>query len=369
MHLEIIGRGLNTHRSPESDPGTRGYSLGRAQSKAIANTVAVYERMFSEDMGLARADVLSRGGEVAERVGAVRPDLVEEMSGIAAGAGQPEELLAAINARTELLAGGELASGAGECSVAGMASPGGGRCVLAQNWDFHPDLAPSRLVWTIELANGAWLCTFTEAGLLAKTGLNDAGLGVTLNFLASDADGGVDGLPVHVLLRMVLDSCRDAGQAARLLEKAAVSASACVTVATAGDDPSLAAYELSPRGTRAIQADERGRLAHTNHFVGAVPVRDLLASGPSGAGSVSRLEQVEAGLREIDSEEPVRELQALLSTRRPGEEDGSVFRREVEEGPWLQRCATLATLVYDLAARRMWVRVGDDPSAPLQPAP
>jgi isopenicillin-N N-acyltransferase like protein len=361
-------RGLNTHRSPGSDPGTRGYRLGQAQTGAIANTVAVYERMFSEDMGLARPDVLSRGAEVAGRVAAVRPDLVEEMSGIAAGAGQPEELIAAINARTELLAGGELASGAGECSVAGIASPDGSRCVLAQNWDFHPDLAPSRLVWTLELENGAWLSTFTEAGLLAKTGLNDAGLGVTLNFLASDADGGLDGLPVHVLLRMVLDSCRDTGQAARLLEAAAVSASACVTVASAEDDCGLAAYELSPRGTRTIEADDRGLLAHTNHFVGGPPVRDLIASGPSGAGSVSRLEQVEAGLREIDPEEPVRELQALLSTRHPGDEDGSVFRRVVEEDPWLQRCATLATVVYDLVARRMWVRVGDDPNAPLQPA-
>ena len=55
------------------------------------------------------------------------------------------------------------------------------------------------------------MSTFTEAGLLAKTGLNDAGLGVTLNFLASDADGGLDGMPIHLLLRMLLEEGTDHG--------------------------------------------------------------------------------------------------------------------------------------------------------------
>ena len=117
-----------------------------------------------------------------------------------------------------------------------------------------------------------------------------------------------------------------------------------------------------------MSADEAGRLAHTNHFVADPPVRDLIAAGPGGAGSVSRLEQVEAALRELDGSDPVRALHALLSSRHPGDEDGSLFRRVVAQDPWLQRCATLATIVYDLSARRMWIRVGADPDAPLQAA-
>ena len=44
-----------------------------------------------------------------------------------------------------------------------------------------------------------------EAGLLAKTGMNAAGLGLVTNALVTDADVGEPGLPYHVLLRAVLD--------------------------------------------------------------------------------------------------------------------------------------------------------------------
>ena len=359
--------GLTVHRSHEADPGSRGFALGHAAAAAIANTVAVYKRMFSEDMGLGSDVVLRHGAEIAERVSLVRPDLVEEMSGIAAGARQPDELIFALNARTELLAGGEVASGGGECSVAGATSTDGGRCLLAQNWDFHPDLAASRLLWHVQLGGGAWMSTFTEAGLLAKTGLNDAGLGVTLNFLASDTDGGLDGMPIHLLLRMLLDGCRTAADAERLLNDTAVSASAAITVASAAGE--LTSYELSPRGVWTVQADAAGLLAHTNHFIAEVPVRDLIAAGSGGPGSLSRLDAVETGLRDLEAADPVEALGALLSSRHEGDEHGSVFRREVAEDPWLERFATLATVVYDLAARRMWIRVGADPGAPLVEAP
>jgi isopenicillin-N N-acyltransferase-like protein len=353
---------MNIHRSSEATPGDRGRGLGRAQRDAIANTAAVYVRLFSEDVGLEMDEVLRRGHRVAEQLQAVRPDLVEEIAGIAAGASQPEALVAALNARTELLAGGALARGGGECSVAGMISRAESRCLLGQNWDFHPDLARSRLVWRVELPGGFWFTTFTEAGLVGKTGLNAAGIGVALNFLAADADGGTGGLPVHVLLRTILDSCRDPGAAGPLLAQATVQSSACITVA---DGDTLCSYELSPRGTEAVHADEHGLLAHTNHFLRSPRARDLIVEGPGARSSVSRLAQVQAGLRELDPRDPVSGMAALLSTERT--EDGAepVFRRDTTQGPWLERCATLATLVYDLGQRRMWIRTDPDPRAPL----
>ena len=84
-----------------------------------------------------------------------------------------------------------------ECSVVGQ----GG--LLAQNWDWHPDAAASTVVWIVEHEHG-WFATLTEAGMLAKIGLNDAGLGVCLNLLNTTADGGLDGTPVHLLLRRTL---------------------------------------------------------------------------------------------------------------------------------------------------------------------
>ena len=68
----------------------------------------------------------------------------------------------------------------------------GDGAVLMQNWDWHPDLAPSRLVWTVDQGDGRWFATFTEAGILGKVGLNSDGLSLCLNLLATSDDGGLD---------------------------------------------------------------------------------------------------------------------------------------------------------------------------------
>src|SRR6266446_10660130 len=53
--------------------------------------------------------------------------------------------------------------------------------------------------------DGPDFVTVVEAGLLAKAGLNAAGLGLVTNALVTDADVGEPGLPYHVLLRAILD--------------------------------------------------------------------------------------------------------------------------------------------------------------------
>ena len=58
----------------------------------------------------------------------------------------------------------------------------------------------------------------TEAGILAKLGDQRAhGVACGLNFLTCSADGGLDGVPIHVLLRLVLERCATAAEALALL--------------------------------------------------------------------------------------------------------------------------------------------------------
>jgi isopenicillin-N N-acyltransferase like protein len=168
--------------------------------------------------------------------------------------------LLAVNARTELLAG----SAGGECSLLAARAPGG--AWLAQTWDWHPALAPVALVWTVVHAGG-WFATVTEAGLLAKLGLNDHGLALGLNFLTCSSDGGLAGTPVHALARLVLERCGTGAAARALLGGARCTASSCLTVAAAGADDDLFAAELSPGGPRIAEPDADGRLVHTNHFL------------------------------------------------------------------------------------------------------
>jgi isopenicillin-N N-acyltransferase like protein len=238
------------HVSREPRPGDRGRGLGAACADAVGLTLTVYRRLLREAAGLGPAELRAAGDVVGA---GLDPALLEEVEGIAAGARVDVRELLAVQARTELLGGG-----AGECSL--LAARGSW---LAQTWDWHPALAPAALAWTVVDGEG-WFTTVTEAGLLAKLGVSGAGLACGLNFLTCSADGGLDGVPIHVLARLVLARCGSGAEARTLLAGARVSASSCLTVAADGD---LFAAELSPGGTGIVEADPDGRLVHTNHFL------------------------------------------------------------------------------------------------------
>lgn len=297
------------HRSDEPTATQRGEAFGRAMAAQVQHTVAVYRRMFDERGVTVPADLPPHA----------------EIDAIAHGAGVDPNLLRAVNARTELLAGAD------ECSVQGA----GG--LLAQNWDWHPDLAASTVIWIVE-HHGSWFATVTEAGMLAKIGLNDAGLGVCLNILRTTADGGTDGTPIHLLLRTVLETAHTVDEAIDVLTAARVTASSAVTVATAGD---IAHVELSPGGANVL----RGTVgAHTNHFI--VP--------PKAGTDVMAVESPTTHLRlDVVRTQPL--LDALRS--HDGHPKG-VCRHVDDSDPWVDQSVTIASVVMDLSKRRLHVAAG-----------
>jgi isopenicillin-N N-acyltransferase like protein len=307
------------HRSQERTAYERGEAFGRAQAAPIANTLALYRRMFKETTG---ADAVEQGERVR-----LTPEADEELAGISAGANEDVRELRAANVRTEILAG----TNRSECSVVGA----GG--LLAQNWDWHPDAGASTVVWIVEHEHG-WFVTLTEAGLLAKIGLNDAGLGVCLNLLNTTADGGLDGTPIHLLLRQTLQNCRSVDDAVALLTSARTSASSAVTVATPND---VATVELNPGGANVI----RGHVgAHTNHFL-EPPKRGEDTTPEESPSTIPRLEVVRS--------------QPLLDALRSHETHPKGVCRHVDElEPWADRTETVASVVMNLAARRFHVAAG-----------
>ena len=311
---------FGVHRSAERAPYDRGLAFGRAQAAAVGRSIALYRRLFEETGG---TDARRAGREV--RLG---PAEQEEIRGIADGTGQDELELRAVNARTEILAPDGPRS---ECSVVGQ----GG--LLAQNWDWHPDAAATTVVWIVEHEHG-WFATLTEAGMLAKIGLNDAGLGVCLNLLTTTADGGLDGTPIHLLLRRTLQTCRTVDEAVELLTSARTSASSAVTVATPND---VASVELNPGGANVI----RGTVgAHTNHFLEPPRLGHDIAPDESPS-TISRLEVVRT--------------QPLLDALRSHESHPKGVCRHLDPAePWVEQTVTVASVVMNLAAGRFHVAPG-----------
>jgi isopenicillin-N N-acyltransferase like protein len=263
----------------------------------VTATVAVYERLLPPGV-----PDLSRW-----------PDLVEEVEGIAAGAQVPVRSLLALQARTELLGGAE-------CSLIGR--PG----IVEQNWDWHPDIEP--MLWRVEQPGGRWFATLTEPGMLGKIGLSSAGLCFGLNFLRCSLDGGMRGVPIHVLLRVLLDRTDSFDAALELLTTAEVSASSCITV---GSEAKVVGVELSPGGCSVIWSE---RILHTNHFLDGPPTGEDLeaAEDPSTFARLGELERT-GSLR-------------------------SVWCHEDPDAPWPDRRATLASVVMEPGAGRMRVTDG-----------
>lgn len=333
------------HHSAPQSPGARGRELGSVHADAVAHTVGVYRRLFAASRGLGAADVRAAGARVRRTVAPDHPELAEEIEGIAAGARVDPLDLFAVNARTELMAG----SLRGECST--IAVRDGRGATLMQNWDWHPELAASRLLWTVEQRDGRWFATFTEAGILAKVGLNSDGLSLCLNLLATSDDGGLDGLPVHLALRLILERCSTVDDVAALLAGASFGGSSCLTVMSA--DGEVGVFEVhAGRGAGRLPADGAWT-AHTNHFLSPLPAGTVDTIRRDWPDTEVRLARVRAALEASPTETGAREV-----LRDHGQPPISVCCHDGENPIFLDRQETLASVVMRPAERELLVAWG-----------
>ncbi len=346
--------------SAQERPADRGREFGAAHAGLVANTLDRYRELFAATHGLTPQQIRLLGERVADMVSRFWPDLADEIAGIAAGAGADERELFAANARTEILSG----AGAPECSVIAALPDRSstGSLLLAQNWDWHPGLAPSRVLWTIAEPGGRWLTTLTEAGILAKIGLNSSGLGAGLNILYCSLDGGVGGLPVHLLLRLLLQRCDDMTSALQLIREARMSASSCVTLGwQQGDQAELVSAELSPGGPAFVSPSD-GVLLHTNHFQPGPPAgQDLFVlDWPDTISRLDDLRKQVSGAAVISPD--------LIHTALRSHDGGpsSVCNHGEQAEKFSDQSATLASVVLDLGQKTMTLAPGQPCTVPYE---
>jgi isopenicillin-N N-acyltransferase-like protein len=330
-------------------PYERGYQYGAATSALIRHSIASYARLFAYRRGL---DWTS-SGEAAlvfrPLLADLAPHLLEEMRGIADGAGLRFEEILTLNVRTELMAG--IGSGArhpaadaalarnraaavpqhpdevpvsiaettaappfvddGECTtVAAQPRATGGPTLLAQTWDWSGDQRAACIMLHLSAPDKPTLLTMSEAGMLAKIGVNAAGVAVSLNLLRSRADGENIGMPVHILLRLMLEAPNVAA-VRELVKLAPFASSSCITVA--GADGELVSFELTPRGIGEIAAQE-GVLAHTNHCIDALTHAGESPPDPLST-SLERYDRARALLEAQQGAIDLASLQAILRDR------------------------------------------------------
>jgi isopenicillin-N N-acyltransferase-like protein len=259
---------IHRFTSTETGPAARGEEFGSAHATRVAATVDAYRRVFSSAGPI---DVDALGAAALRRIEEFAPDLAAEVRGIAGGAGVPANDVAAVNARTEILAVATRAAGSvqpSECSAVVSLGDDEAEPVAVQTWDWYPESADDWLEWTIPHRDGRRVVTVTEYGIVGKIGVNAHGVGLLFNILHHRGDGAGMGVPVHVVARQILDTASNVHSGLFIAASAKVSASTTITIVGARRAGKTAvAAELWPGGSGHVLPTPDGLLAHTNHFL------------------------------------------------------------------------------------------------------
>jgi len=331
----------------EGDAYERGRQYGARAAGAIHQNAKAYLRLFQFHAGLER----DAARKAAEAFGPIlethAPDLLLEMRGIAAGAGCDLVDVLLINARSELM------GAMGECTSLAAAPEitVKGQVLLGQNWDWYTSVDADPILLQIRQPGKPEILTLTEAGQVAKIGLNSAGLGVCLNFLGHEHRG--QGVPIHVILRQMLD-CAALGEAIRAALSVPRAGAANVLLAHAEGE--ILDLELTATDADFLYGDA-GWLVHANHFESP----RLRGGDTDVATSMSTLARAARARRMLSAAASGGDVssdtfRAILRDHAYG--SYAICRHAVPDEPPLQQTATCASTIMDLAGRTLHLAAG-----------
>ncbi|CAB3878638.1 C45 family autoproteolytic acyltransferase/hydolase [Achromobacter anxifer] len=265
-------------------PEARGRSYGQQAADRVRKSAKMYGQTLV-DLGydaMARTQLIN---SFAREIENFAPHYLEEMRGIAAGADVPFEDIVMVNARTEVIAkaraekkkAAELEPGDG-CTGALIlpTRSANGRLIHGQNWDWRAECAETAIVLRVRNDNGPDILTFVEAGGLARSGLNSAGVSITANYLESDRDFRQLGVPLSLIRRKVLEQ----EHFALAIKAVATTPKSCSNNIMIGMAAGFGVdYECTTDEAFPIYPGSDDLIVHANHWVSEVALGKLRDTG------------------------------------------------------------------------------------------
>lgn len=303
----------------------RGMQYGRAAGERIARGIGHYREQLAR-VSFGQAELEEAATRLLPIIESFDADHLHEMRAIALGAEQALADIVLLNARTELLQLANLRSGA----AADDDDPDGctgvvvlpeatrhGRLIQAQNWDWKVDCAETAVVLKIHGEPGMPdVLTFTEAGALARSGLNACGISITANYLECDRDYRHIGVPLALIRRKVLQQ-QDWARALQAVYCTPKSASNNVMLSHA--QGLTIDLECAPDETFPVHALD-GLLVHANHWLSPVALSKLRETGVrSTPDSLYRDMRVRSLLQPLHGRIEVRHVKGALFDRFGGD--------------------------------------------------
>lgn len=358
------------HVRVEGSARERGRRYGEQAADRVRRSIAAYSEVFdhyaSWDWATVIAEAL-RYREPIERFGA---SYLDEIAGIAEGADIGFEDVLALNVRTEVMFAAKARTAeregrrVGECSAFAVLpeASADGHTLIGQNWDWLLHSFETVVVLEVRQDEAPDFVTVVEAGLLAKTGMNSSGIGLATNALVTDLDRGEPGVPYHLVLRGILDA-ENISDALTVAQRGFRSSSANYMVATSdglavdveglpGDFSQL--HLVFPTG---------GVILHTNHFLSPSFDRKDVSLWVM-PDSPFRLERLRSAVDGVGRSLSIGDFRTFLADH--ANHPSGVCCHPDERMDSYDQGATVASVLMDLDAKRMWVADGHPCASPFR---
>jgi isopenicillin-N N-acyltransferase-like protein len=211
-------------------------------------------------------------------------------------------------------------------------------------------LAGSLILWVLHRIDGPDLLTVTEAGMVGKIGINAMGFAMCINLLVSDTDHPGPAVPMHIILRRILEEAHTVEEAITLIG-ATERCTSCFHL-LADRRGALAGVEATPAGQHVLRA-KRGVLTHANHCIAPeLFVHDINARDYPETLARGERAQALANTRIIDEDY----LASLLADHETA--PGSICLH-IEPGiPQEEQYESIASIIFDLTAGTMDIAEG-----------
>jgi isopenicillin-N N-acyltransferase-like protein len=268
-------------------PYERGVQYGRAVPERVKRSIGLYGGTLDE-LGLDALQKKKLVTAFADQIAAFGVHYLDEMRGIADGAGVPLDDIILINARTEIVSQArremnkpEAEDDAVDGCTGAIILPersASGRLIHGQNWDWRAECAETAIVLRVQRDDGPDFMTFVEAGGLARCGLNAAGIAITANYLESDRDYQKTGIPLVLIRRKVLEQ-KHFAMALRIVAATPKTCSNNMMVSCA--QGYAVDFECAPDEVFPLYPQD-GLLVHANHWVSPVALSKLKDAGLLG---------------------------------------------------------------------------------------
>ena len=344
--------------SLKGSPREIGRQHGASCPERVHKNIDLYFRVFKHYANLDRSRAIRLARSFIPVIEAFDQDLLEEMKGIAEGAGADFDEILSINVRTELMYPDQLA-GKGECTALAALpeATASGDMLLGQNWDWKPQLLETTILLRLEQEKKPTVLTMTEAGIVGKIGFNSEGLGACLNILKSPL--AEVGIPIHILMRGILNSERFGDAIGKIVSANRGSAN---NTLIAHRDGVVIDFEMAPKELDFLYPGN-GVLVHTNNFVSPRlrPLDQSLSQFPDTLLRYGRAQQM---IQQRAGRITVADFKEVLGDH--CNHPDSICRHPDPRDPELERVQTVASVIMNLTRGEMHLTQGPPCCHPYQ---